>query len=162
MASVNKNNTTCIICGQKYHLCIACERKKATWKSWRRFVDNENCYEIYNILNSYKFNKITKLEAKEMLNDVDLSNLENFKEKVQNEIKDILTEEKTVKKSRRKKKNDLELSQEFQESIEVLEENLTDSSDHILINDQIVNEDIEGVNSIQEDVEQERILEVVE
>lgn len=94
----NDKNATCIICGKKYHLCIACERTKSTWKHWKMISDSENCYKIYKIVNDYNFNKITKDEAKKMIEKCDLTELETIKENVKKVIKEIM-EEKNVSKS---------------------------------------------------------------
>lgn len=106
MANKKEANSTCIICGQKYHLCVACERKHANWKPWRMFVDKENCYSIYKILNDYKFGKITKTEAKSLLATVDLSQLDSFKENIKNNIKEIM---KTKRTSRLVKQKEIEV-----------------------------------------------------
>ena len=106
MANKKEANSTCIICGKKYHLCVACERKKSNWKPWRRFVDKESCYNIYKVLNDYKFEKITKDEAKELLLNLDLSELDTFKENIKEKINNIMKAEKVVKSYKRKRKVD--------------------------------------------------------
>lgn len=83
-------NAICVVCGNKYHLCVACERDKSNWKSWNIIADKEECYNIYNIVSKYIAKDITKSEAKELLNAFDLSNLDNFKEVMKNKIKEIL------------------------------------------------------------------------
>ena len=45
-----QNNAACAVCGKDYYLCIACDRHKSTWKPWMVIVDNENCYNIYDIV----------------------------------------------------------------------------------------------------------------
>lgn len=122
MSKKKEANSTCAICGQKYHLCVACERKKATWKSWRMFVDKENCYNIYKVLNDYHFNKITKDEARELLLKLDLSGLDNFKENIKEKINDILLVEKNIKIYRNKRKK-YELKEQSAEDVETTIEN---------------------------------------
>ena len=89
MAKETKN-AVCVVCGNKYHLCVACERDKSNWKSWNIIADKEECYNIYNIVSKYIAKDITKPEAKEALNSFDLSNLNNFKDVMKNKIKEIL------------------------------------------------------------------------
>lgn len=124
MANIKDKNSTCIICGQKYHLCIACERKHANWKPWRAFVDKENCYNIYKILNDYNYNKITKVEARKLLSEVDLSKLDTFKERIKAQINEILKVEK-ISRPCRSKKNKIEEQQEevVEEIVEIEIEN---------------------------------------
>lgn len=104
----NDKNATCIICGKKYHLCIACERTKSTWRNWKIIADSENCYEVYKIVNDYNFNKISKDEAKSLLEKCDLAELETFKDNVKNVIKEIMETKsvsKTVKATKTKEEN---------------------------------------------------------
>ena len=136
MAKIKEANSTCVICGQKYHLCVACERKKSTWKSWRMFVDKENCYNIYKVLNDYHFNKITKDEARELLLKLDLSGLDGFKENAKEKINGIIKIEKVVKPYKRKRKFD-EVNEQQKEIVEEIIE-------------EIVNSEIEIKNKIEE------------
>lgn len=85
----DKENASCIICGNKYYLCIACERNKTTWKPWKIITDTEKCFKIYDILNKYNFNKISKEEAKEKLNSLNLGDLNIFKDSVREQIEEI-------------------------------------------------------------------------
>jgi len=85
-----KENASCVICDNKYYLCIACERNKSNWKPWKIITDTENCFKIYDVLNKYNFNKISKEEAKEKLGTFDLSGLSTFKESVKKQIEEIL------------------------------------------------------------------------
>lgn len=127
MANKEGANSTCAICGQKYHLCVACERKKATWKPWRMFVDKENCYNIYKILNDYNFKKITKDEARKLLLKLDLSGLDTFKESIKENINYIMKTEKITKSYRRKRKID----EVIEQTEAVVIENTTDKKDEI-------------------------------
>lgn len=102
MSKLKPKNATCIVCGKEYHLCISCERNKATWKKWKMITDSENCYEIYNILNDYNFNKISKEEARNLLKELDLTEAETFKAEVKKMIEEINVEEVVVKKTSKK------------------------------------------------------------
>lgn len=119
MSKIKEENATCIVCGKKYHLCIACERSKATWKSWKMITDTENCYEIYKVLNDYKFNKISKEEARSLLEKLDLKGVDTFKESVKNTIKEIMKRKRISRTE--KEKEVTEVVTETKE--DVLEEN---------------------------------------
>lgn len=93
----NKDNATCLICGKKYHLCITCERTRATWKPWKMIVDNENCYDIYQIINDYMFGKMSKDDAKAKLEKLNLSELNSFNDNVKTVINEIVDEKKVTK-----------------------------------------------------------------
>lgn len=105
MSKQNKENATCIICGKKYHLCISCERTKATWKKWKIITDSENCYNIYNVVNDYNFNKISKEEARNLLEQLDLKEVSTFNENVQELIKDIMAEKVVIENKKATKNN---------------------------------------------------------
>ena len=119
MSKIREENATCIVCGKKYHLCIACERSKATWKPWKMIADTENCYEIYKVLNDYNFNKISKEEARNLLEKLDLKNVDTFKENVKSKIKEIMKRKKTSKVEKT-----IEVEDIIQE--EKIEENITE------------------------------------
>ena len=119
MSKIREENATCIVCGKKYHLCIACERSKATWKPWKMIADTENCYEIYKVLNDYNFNKISKEEARNLLERLDLKNVDTFKENVKRKIKEIMKRKKTSKVEKT-----IEVEDVVQE--EKIEENITE------------------------------------
>lgn len=97
MSKIKEENSTCIICGKKYHLCIACERSKTNWQQWKVIADTENCYKIYKVLNDYNFNKISKEEARSLLGKLDLKEVDSFKENVKKQIKDIMRNKKAHK-----------------------------------------------------------------
>lgn len=97
MGNQNKENTACIVCGKKYHLCIACERNKSTWRPWKAIVDNENCYNIYKVVNDYNFNKITKNEARTLLEKFDLTGLPTFREHIKQKINEIMKKPRKAK-----------------------------------------------------------------
>ena len=94
MGKTKEPNATCAICGKKYHLCIHCDKTKDNWKSWKVIVDDSNCYEIFKVLNDYNFKKITKLEARKLLKELDLSEKNTFKESVRNQIDEIMAAKK--------------------------------------------------------------------
>lgn len=91
-------NAKCIICGKGYHLCIACERKNANWKPWKVIADTENCYNIYNVVNDYNFDKISKEEACKLLKDLDLTEMPSFKANVKAIIEKIMPTKTTAVK----------------------------------------------------------------
>lgn len=121
MSKIREENATCIVCGKKYHLCIACERSKATWKPWKMITDTENCYEIYKVLNDYNFNKISKEEARSLLEKLDLKNVNTYKEKVKNTIKEIMKRKRISRTE--KEKEVTEIVDEIKTKEDVLEEN---------------------------------------
>lgn len=83
-----QNNTTCAICGKGYYLCLACKSHKLT--PWRLHTDTSEHYKIFQILRGYFLKIYTIDEAKAKLQNVDLSDLDIFKDDIKSQIKMIL------------------------------------------------------------------------
>ncbi len=63
-----KYNAACSICGQRYHVCNACQGIK-TQKPWRTVTDTAACYQIYMTLHGYANGAIRKEKARKMLHE---------------------------------------------------------------------------------------------
>lgn len=87
-------NSYCVICGEGYHCCISCDDQKTT--SWRLITDTMNHFKIYMILCDYRDKKITKEDAKKLLNQTDISGWKNFKDGTKSLIEEILAEKVEV------------------------------------------------------------------
>lgn len=89
----DKNNATCKICGNPYYLCLSC-RDSINLSPWKVHTDTAEHYKIYQILRGYSTKVYTKEEARDKLKNVDLRDLESFKEPIKLRIKEILKEKK--------------------------------------------------------------------
>ena len=93
MANLNK---TCAICKKKYSYCPTCA-SDARKPSWMAVFCCENCRTLYNVINDFRYEKISKEEAFNILSKLDLSVAEelprNFKESF-DEILSVKVEEK--------------------------------------------------------------------
>lgn len=87
-----KNNATCSICGNEYYMCLHCKEKMAL-HPWKIHTDTSEHYKIYQILHGYSTGVYTKEEAKEKFKNVDLSDIETFKNHIKEIIEDIVKEE---------------------------------------------------------------------
>jgi hypothetical protein len=85
---MNKNRK-CICCGTAYTYCDSCPSDRYK-ESWYAIYCSENCRKIFKAANDFFFEKSTKEEAAEIILSCDLSNLENFKPGVREDIEDIL------------------------------------------------------------------------
>lgn len=89
-----KNNATCSICGKGYHMCLSC-RDSINLAPWKVHTDTSEHYKIYQIIHGYNTKVYSKDEAKAKLKNINLSDLDSFREHIKVKIKDILQEEKT-------------------------------------------------------------------
>ena len=98
----NKINHWCIICGKGYHACDSCDSVKS-FTPWRAIADTVGHYQIYMIIKQYNSKLITKSEARAMLKNLDLTDMESFKDSVKTTLSEILKEDVLIRKSNKKK-----------------------------------------------------------
>ena len=80
---------TCTLCGRAYKYCNSCSKDKLK-PVWYNLFDRENCKDIFQALNDYNFELITKEEAAQRLNQCDLSEVDKLSENYRQEIADVL------------------------------------------------------------------------
>ena len=88
-----QNNATCSICGNPYHLCLSC-KDSMKLHPWKIHCCSPDCYKTFQVVKGYNTGVYTKEEFKSKLKNIDLSNLEHYKENIKVLIKDTLKEEK--------------------------------------------------------------------
>ena len=88
---IRKNNKTCICCNTKYTFCTRCDDFDFEPR-WKAIFHDENCKNIFNLLTDFNAGLINKEKAIAELKKLDLSNIEKFKEKIQEEIQNLLKE----------------------------------------------------------------------
>ncbi len=98
----NKINHWCIICGKGYHACDSCDSVKS-FTPWRALADTADHYKIYLVIKQYNSKMITKNEAKTILENVDLTGMDSFKDSVKDILNEIFKENSSVRKSNKKK-----------------------------------------------------------
>lgn len=84
----------CVLCGREYNYCPNCAKDRSK-PTWHKLFDNENCKDIFNILNDYTFELSTKEEAKELLSKCDIAI--ELNDHYRNEINAIMAEPKKTK-----------------------------------------------------------------
>lgn len=92
----NKNNATCCICGREYHKCLSC-KDSMKLQPWKDVTDTAECYKVFQVVKGYSTGVYTKEEFKLKLKNIDLSDLDNFRDNIKVIIKDALKEDKPVK-----------------------------------------------------------------
>ena len=81
-------NSYCTICGHGYHLCLSCSNHRIT--PWRSITDTSEHYKIHQILSAFSCGVYSKEEAKTKLMNVDLSDIETYKDNVKKSIHEIM------------------------------------------------------------------------
>lgn len=89
---MEKNNATCSICGREYHKCISC-KDSMKLQPWKSVTDTAECYKVFQVVKGFSTGVYTKDEFKSKLKNIDLSNLESFRDHIKVLIKDALKEE---------------------------------------------------------------------
>lgn len=92
---VEKNNATCSICGNDYHICLSC-KDKINLHPWKIFCCSVDCYKTSQVVRGFSTGMYTKDEFKSRLKNIDLSNLDNYKEHIKALIKDALKEDEVI------------------------------------------------------------------
>ena len=90
------NNRICLTCGKAYEYCGSCP-SSANLPVWKNLFDTENCKIVFETASDYAQKVITKESAKDKLSKCDLSNTNNFKEKIKHLVDEIIAEEKVEK-----------------------------------------------------------------
>lgn len=90
-------NSTCQICGTKYHYCGDCRKHS----NWRRIVDTPEHYQIVMILTDYREGVINDIEAARRFNDLGVTIKSDFSVYLEAVARDIqmILKKGTVKKS---------------------------------------------------------------
>lgn len=92
---VTQNNATCSVCGKPYHKCLSC-RDTMKLQPWKMFTDSSEHYKVLLAIRGYNTGVYTKDEFKSKLKNMDLSDLESYKENIKTLIKDVLKEQPVV------------------------------------------------------------------
>ena len=93
---MEKLNRTCIICGKRYSYCNNCQRDTGK-PTWYFIFDGQNCHDIYEVCTQYRDGEIDVKAAYEKISKLDISDLDNFPEVTQSQIKEIITNGKESK-----------------------------------------------------------------
>ena len=92
----------CYLCGKEYQYCSNCRDYK-TQPTWKNMFHDENCHKLFNLSTQFAQGYYTEEEAKKILAECDLTNIDSFREDVIEQIKiiqnskPIVTEEKAEK-----------------------------------------------------------------
>ena len=94
MAEKN-NNIICDICGKSYYACLSC---KDTMKlhPYKMYCCSPRHFQVFQVVRGFSTGVYTKDEFKSKLKNIDLSDLEDYREHIKVLIKDALKENESV------------------------------------------------------------------
>lgn len=89
------NNATCSVCGKSYHKCLSC-RDSIKLQPWKVFTDTAEHYKVFQAVRGFSTGVYTKEEFKSKLENMDLSDLESYKEHIKVLIKGALKKDEAA------------------------------------------------------------------
>ena len=93
-----KNNATCSICGNEYYVCLSC-KDKMKLHPYKIHCCSASHFQVFQVVRGFSTGVYDENEFKSKLKNIDLSDLENYREHIKVLIKNALKEEKPVAKT---------------------------------------------------------------
>ena len=87
-----KNNANCSICGKGYHKCLSC-KDQINAAPWKVHTCSSEHYKVYQIIRGLSTGVYDKLEAKSRFENVDLSDMNDFRDNIKKIVKDVMKQE---------------------------------------------------------------------
>lgn len=91
-----RRDRQCLCCGTKYSYCPTCSSDKMK-PTWMTEFCSESCKELFETATKYNLKKITKPEAKEIIEKLELKEKSAYVDCIQKDMENILAEEVAVK-----------------------------------------------------------------
>lgn len=90
-----KNNATCSICGNSYHVCRSCS-DFIRLQPWKIHCCSSTHFQVFQVVRGFTTGSYNKDEFKSRLKNIDLSDLESYRDNIKAIIKDALKEDEPV------------------------------------------------------------------
>lgn len=90
-----KNNSVCSICGKEYYACLSCSDAMKL-HPWKTFTDTSEHFKVFQAVKGFSTGVYTEEEFKSKLQNIDLSDLDSYREHIKVLIKDALKEGEIV------------------------------------------------------------------
>lgn len=91
-----KNNATCSICGNGYYVCLSC-KDNITLHPYKIHCCSPSHFQVFQVVRGFSTGVYNKDEFKSKLQNIDLSDLDNYREHIKSLIKDALKEDEVIK-----------------------------------------------------------------
>ena len=92
-------NHWCVLCGAGYHSCDACSRERS-FLPWRTLTDTAEHYKIFMVLKDYNSGRLDKASAREMLEGLDLTGKEYYRDGAKRVLADIGMDDESASDTR--------------------------------------------------------------
>lgn len=90
-----KNNATCSICGNGYYACLSC-KDNITLHPYKVHCCSPSHFQVFQVVRGFSTGVYNKDEFKFKLKNVDLSDLDSYREHIKSLIKDVLKEDEVA------------------------------------------------------------------
>lgn len=146
-------NKTCLCCGTKFSYCPDCSKKDALKPSWSSEFCSEDCMTLWTTATKYNMNKISKAEAKSIIETLSLKPVEQYSKCVQRDLGVILAKDPKPKRGKRAELPVIDEAIPNTVTITVNAEIKENTKDEIIVESKPVlkNESHEVVNKIEKE-----------
>ena len=137
-------NKTCLCCSAKFSYCPDCSKADALKPSWSSEFCSEDCMTIWRTAIKYNMSKITKTEAKAIIENIVLKPIEQYKTCVQRDLGAILAKDPKPKRGKRAETHvfdeaiavavNAEIKEIFNDDVVVEIEPVLDNKSHEVVN----------------------------
>lgn len=90
-----KNNATCSICGNGYYACLSC-KDNITLHPYKVHCCSPSHFQVFQVVRGFSTGVYNKEEFKFKLKNINLSDLDSYREHIKTLIKDALKEDEVV------------------------------------------------------------------
>lgn len=94
-------NRKCFCCTTTYSYCPDCSRTDKLAPAWKSEFCSESCMTLWTTLTKFGMGRITKSEAKSIISELDLKQIDTYAQCVQRDYAKVMTEEKKPKRGKR-------------------------------------------------------------
>lgn len=123
-----KYNATCSICGNEYYACMSC-KDAMKLHPWKIHCCSADCYKVFQVVRGFSTNVYTKDEFRSKLKNLNLDNLENYREHIKTLIKDVLKEDSVGTAQDVKLIEDIKIIEKTEDGISTVENMVVENSE---------------------------------
>lgn len=85
----NNHNSFCAICGNSYYYCHSC-KDQARLHPYKIHTDTSEHFKVFTVIRGYSVGLYTKEEANKLLKNIDISDMNTYKDNIKSVLDEIL------------------------------------------------------------------------